>query len=57
MVKKNASVFISGEGSNLRSLIKNSRDYTFPVKIKLIVTDNKNAKGNKYAKKYLLPKN
>ncbi len=55
MVKKNASVFISGEGSNLRSLIKNSRDYTFPIKIKLIVTDNKNAKGIKYAKKYSIP--
>ena len=41
-----------GEGSNLRSLVKNSRDYTFPIKIKLIVTDNKNAKGIKYAKKF-----
>ena len=37
MVKKNACVFISGKGSNLKNLIKRSRDSNFPIKIKLIV--------------------
>ena len=32
MVKRNACVFISGEGSNLRNLLKRSRDYNFPMK-------------------------
>ena len=36
MVKKNTCVFISGKGSNLRNLIKKSRDYNFPIKIRLI---------------------
>ncbi len=55
MVKKKASVFISGEGTNLKSLIRNSRDYKFPVNISLIITDNKNAKGIRYAIKYSIP--
>ena len=33
MVKINTCVFISGKGSNLKTLIKNSRDYNFPIKI------------------------
>ena len=48
-------VFISGNGSNLASLIKNSRDYNFPAKIELIISNNKNAKGLVYAKKYGIP--
>ena len=32
MVKKNACVFISGQGSNLKNLIKRSRDVNFPMK-------------------------
>ena len=55
MVKKNASVFISGEGSNLKNLIKRSRDYNFPVKIKLVITNNSKAKGILYAKKNFIP--
>ena len=35
MVKKNACVFISGKGSNLKNLIKKSRDYNFPINISL----------------------
>ena len=45
MVKKNTCVFISGKGSNLENLIKKSRDYNFPIKIKLVVSNNKNAFG------------
>ena len=56
MVRKIRScVFISGNGSNLKSLIKNSRDYNFPIKIELIISNNINAKGLKLAKKYSIP--
>ena len=48
-------VFISGKGSNLLSLIKSSRDYNFPIKINLIISNNKNAKGLNLAKKYNIP--
>ena len=56
MVKKIRScVFISGNGSNLKSLIKNSRDYNFPIKIELIISDNIKAGGLRLAKKYSIP--
>ena len=53
MVNKIRScVFISGNGSNLRSIIKSSRDYNFPIKIELIISNNMKAKGLEFAKKY-----
>ena len=55
MVKKNACVFISGRGSNLKSLILNTRDYNFPVNIKLIISNKKQARGIIYAKKFKIP--
>ena len=55
MVKKNLCVFISGKGTNLNNLIKKSREYNFPAKIKLIVSNNINAEGVKYAKKNSIP--
>ena len=55
MVKKNVCVFISGKGTNLNNLIKKSREYNFPVKIKLIVSNNINAEGLKYAKINSIP--
>jgi len=56
MVKKIKScVFISGNGTNLNSLIKSSRDYTFPIKIELVISNNINAKGLNFAKKYSIP--
>ena len=51
MVKKNACVFISGTGSNLKNLLKRARDYSFPIKIKLVICNNKKALGLKIAKK------
>jgi len=45
-------VFISGNGSNLESLIKSSRDYNFPIKIELIISNNINAKGKRFAKQH-----
>ena len=55
MVKKNTCVFISGQGSNLKNLISSSRDSNFPIKISLVISNNKNAYGISYAKKYKIP--
>ena len=56
MVSKIKScVFISGNGSNLKALIKSSRDYSFPIKIQLIISNNINAKGLRFAKQYSIP--
>ena len=55
MVKKKACVFISGKGSNLVNLIKKSREYNFPITIKLVICNNKNAYGISYVKKFSLP--
>ena len=48
-------VLISGNGSNLEAIIKNSRDYNFPIKIEFIISNNINAKGLLIAKKYSIP--
>ena len=55
MVKKNACVFISGEGSNFRALYKYSKEKNFPINIKLLVTSNISAKGVVFAKKVGIP--
>jgi len=55
MVKKNTCVFISGKGSNLKNLIKRSRDYNFPINVKFVISDNINAYGLKYAKQNSIP--
>ena len=49
--KLRVSVFISGRGTNLKSLINFSKRKNSPIKIVLIVTNNKNAKGIYFAKK------
>ena len=55
MVKLSTCVFISGKGSNLRKLILNSKKYNFPIKISLVVCNNKNAEGLKLVKKWSIP--
>ena len=45
------SVFISGRGTNLKSLINFSKRKNSPIKVVLIITNNKNAKGLYFAKK------
>ena len=55
MVKKNTCIFISGKGSNLKNLIARSRDKSFPIKISLVVSNNKDAYGLNYAKKFKIP--
>ena len=49
--KKNIAVFISGRGSNLKSLIKYSKLKKSRFNVKLVITNKKNAKGLNYAKK------
>ena len=49
--KLRVSVFISGRGTNLKSLINFSKRKSSPIKIVLIITNNKNAKGIYFAKK------
>ena len=49
--KINTAVFISGRGSNLKSLINFFKKKNSPILIKLIVSNNPNAKGLIYAKK------
>ena len=51
MVKVNSCVFISGAGTNLKALISSSRNYNFPIQIKLVVSNKKNAPGLILAKK------
>ena len=46
--KIKTAVFISGTGSNLKSLIKFSKLNKAPISINLIITNNKLAKGLKY---------
>ena len=46
--KIKTAVFISGTGSNLKSLIKFSKLNKSPISINLIIADNKLAKGLKY---------
>jgi len=55
MVKKNACVFISGSGTNLKALIESSRAYNFPINISYIVSNTKKAKGIKFAKLHKIP--
>ena len=47
----NISVFISGRGTNLKSLINFSKEKNSPIKIVLIISNNKKAKGLDFAKK------
>ena len=55
MVKINSCVFISGKGTNLKKLILNSNNYNFPINVKLIICNNKNAEGLILAKKWSIP--
>ena len=49
--KIRVSVFISGRGTNLKSIINFSKRKSSPFKVVLIITNNKNAKGINFAKK------
>ena len=55
MVRKNSCIFISGKGSNLNNLIKKSRNYNFPINIKLVVSNDEKAYGINFAKLNSIP--
>ena len=55
MVKKKTCVFISGKGSNLENIVKHSRDKSFPIKVCLVISNNKYAEGVSFAKKLKIP--
>ena len=45
MTKQPIGVFISGRGTNLQSIINASKNESFPCKVKIVFSDNHNAKG------------
>ena len=54
--KTRTAVFISGTGSNLKSLIKFSRTAKSPISINFVISNNSKAKGLNYAKKFKIKK-
>ncbi len=54
--KVKTAVFISGTGSNLKSLIKFSKLKNSPISIELIVSSNNKAKGLIFAKSFKIKK-
>jgi|TARA_B100002003_G_scaffold15996_1_gene13373 phosphoribosylglycinamide formyltransferase-1 len=54
--KIKTAVFISGTGSNLKNLINFSKTKISPILIKLIISNNKKAKGLKYSTQYNIEK-
>ncbi|MBD1162797.1 phosphoribosylglycinamide formyltransferase [Pelagibacterales bacterium SAG-MED12] len=54
--KAKTAVFISGTGSNLKNLIQFSFLNKSPIKISLIVSSNKRAKGLNFADRYRIKK-
>jgi len=54
--KINTAIFISGTGSNLKSLIKFSKIKKSPIIIKMIISNNSKAKGLQYSKIYKIKK-
>ncbi|WP_440923983.1 phosphoribosylglycinamide formyltransferase [Candidatus Pelagibacter sp.] len=54
--KIRTAVFISGNGSNLKSLIKFTKKKKSPISIELIISNNLKAKGLKYGKIFKIKK-
>ena len=54
--KIKTAIFISGRGSNLKSLIKFSKLKKSPIIIKMIISNNSKAKGLQYSKIYKIKK-
>ncbi len=55
-IKIKTAVFISGRGSNLKSLIKFSKSKKSPISIDLIISDNLKAEGLKFGKMFKIKK-
>ena len=55
-IKIKTAVFISGRGSNLKSLIRFSKSKKSPISIDLIISDNLKAEGLKFSKIFKIKK-
>ena len=54
MIKKNKiniAILISGRGSNLKNIIKESKKKDYPARIKIVISNKQDAKGLDFAKK------
>ena len=49
--KINLAIFISGRGTNFKSIFKFSKKKKSNLSIKLVISDNKYAKGLEFSKK------
>ena len=56
LIKKKTAVFISGTGSNLKSLIKFSKLKKSPISINIIISNNPHSKGLNFGKYYKIKK-
>ena len=54
--KIRCAVFISGTGSNLKSLIEFTKKKKSPISIELIISNNRKAKGLKFGKIFKISK-
>ena len=54
--KIKTAVFISGTGSNLKNLIKFSRNKISPISIDIIISNNSKSNGLRYAKIFRIKK-
>jgi len=54
--KTKTAIFISGKGTNLKNLIKFSKNINSPISIELIISSTKKAKGLKYSNQYKILK-
>ena len=50
MIKHPIGIFISGRGSNLKSIIDACKEQKYPAEIKVVFSNNKNAYGLSFAK-------
>tara|TARA_B100001121_G_C18681929_1_gene619008 strand:- start:1406 stop:1600 length:195 start_codon:yes stop_codon:yes gene_type:complete len=54
--KIKTAIFISGNGTNFKSLYKFSLTKNSPIKIEIVISNNFSAKGLNYAKKFKIKK-
>ena len=45
MIKHPIGIFISGRGSNLKSIVNACKEKEYPAEIKVVFSNNKNAPG------------
>ena len=50
-IKKKTAIFISGNGSNMKNLVKFSKKKNAPIKVDLVISSNKKSNAIRYLKK------